>query len=149
MIELVFVIVVLGILAAIAIPKFAATRTDAVIAKGRADVSALRSAIMSERQTRIIKGDSTFIGSLDAGVAANTEGVTIFDNNGNANSQLLMYGVVTKDADGHWMKTGNNTYTYKVGGVAVTFVYTPANGTFTCEGQNVGDAATYCDKLIH
>ncbi|MBU1990199.1 type II secretion system GspH family protein, partial [bacterium] len=44
MIELVFVIVVLGILAAIAIPKFATTRTDAIIAKGRADISSIRSA---------------------------------------------------------------------------------------------------------
>ncbi len=149
MIELVFVIVVLGILAAIAIPKFAATRTDAVIAKGKADVSAIRSAIMSERQTRIIKGDSSFISSLDGGVSTGAEGVTIFDSNGTATSQLLMYGVVTKNADGHWMKTGTNTYTYKVGGVTVKFVYNPANGTFTCEGQNTGQAATYCSNLIN
>ncbi len=33
MIELVFVIVVIGILSAIAIPKFAATRDDAIITK--------------------------------------------------------------------------------------------------------------------
>jgi len=61
MIELVFVIVVIGILAAVAIPKFAATRDDAEIAKARAAVGAMRSAIATERQKRILKGDFTAI----------------------------------------------------------------------------------------
>jgi general secretion pathway protein G len=56
MIELVFVIVVVGILSAIAIPKFASTRDDAIVAKGRATVAALRSAIAMERQKRILSG---------------------------------------------------------------------------------------------
>ena len=41
MIELIFVIVILGILAAVAIPKLAATRDDANIAKGASEVSTL------------------------------------------------------------------------------------------------------------
>ena len=41
MIELIFVIVILGILAAVAIPKLAATRDDANIAKGASAVSTL------------------------------------------------------------------------------------------------------------
>ena len=41
MIELIFVIVILGILAAVAIPKLAATRDDAKIAKGASDVATL------------------------------------------------------------------------------------------------------------
>ncbi|WP_430739320.1 pilin [Sulfurimonas lithotrophica] len=39
MIELIFVIVILGILAAVAVPKLSATRDDAKIAKGAAAVS--------------------------------------------------------------------------------------------------------------
>ena len=39
MIELIFVIVILGILAAVAIPKLAATRDDAKISKGLSEVS--------------------------------------------------------------------------------------------------------------
>jgi general secretion pathway protein G len=57
MIELIFVIVIIGILSAIAIPKFAATRDDAVVSKGRAEVAALRSAIAMERQKRILQGN--------------------------------------------------------------------------------------------
>lgn len=65
MIELVFVIVVLGILAAVAIPHFAATRDDAQIAKGRSDVAAIRAAIVSERQGRLMQGQSGYITKLD------------------------------------------------------------------------------------
>ncbi len=61
MIELVFVIVVIGILSAIAIPKFAATRDDATIAKARAAVGAMRSAVATERQKRILRGVFTDI----------------------------------------------------------------------------------------
>ncbi len=66
MIELVFVIAVVGILSAIAIPKFAATRDDAVISKGRTTVAALRSAIATERQKRILKGLFTDIDGATA-----------------------------------------------------------------------------------
>ena len=61
MIELVFVIVVIGILSAIAIPKFAATRDDAYISRARSTVAALRNAIGMERQKRILRGDFTAI----------------------------------------------------------------------------------------
>ena len=47
MIELVFVIVILGILASVAIPKLAATRDDANIAKASTEVSSLISDIGS------------------------------------------------------------------------------------------------------
>ena len=57
MLEITFVIVIIGILSAIAIPKFAATRDDAIITKGRATVAALRSAIATERQKRILRGN--------------------------------------------------------------------------------------------
>ena len=41
LIELIFVIVILGILASVAIPKFAATRTDAKLSKAASDVATL------------------------------------------------------------------------------------------------------------
>lgn len=65
MLELVFVIVIIGILSAIAIPKFAATRDDAIISKARAEVAAMRSAIATERQKRILGGDFTDIVDAD------------------------------------------------------------------------------------
>lgn len=65
LIELIFVIVILGILASIAIPKFSQTQESAVIAKGKSDISAIRCAIINERQSRIIRGETGFITTLD------------------------------------------------------------------------------------
>ena len=65
MLEMVFVIVVIGILSAIAIPKFAATRDDALISRARSSVAAMRSAVITERQKRILKGVFTDIANTD------------------------------------------------------------------------------------
>lgn len=149
MIELVFVIVVLGILAALAIPRLAATRDDAEIAKGRSDVSAIRAAIVSERQTRLLQGQSAYINQLDD--ANFNEGQTLFDDN-DANTtnggRLLQYGITSANRNGHWMKTAASTYTYQVMGQPVTFTYTQANGTFTCNRAVAGNAGVFCRNLI-
>ena len=57
MLELVFVIVVIGILSAIAVPKFATTRNDAIITRARSTVASLRSALSTLRQKNILKGN--------------------------------------------------------------------------------------------
>ena len=129
MIELVFVIVVLGILSAIAIPRFAATRADAQISKAKADIASVRSAIINERQSRLFRGQSQFISRLDNGVG-NGAGVVIFDTNGSG--ALLQYGITTKAGDGGWLKTNATTYTFTVQGVGTAFVYNAANGRFDC-----------------
>ena len=140
MIELVFVIVVLGILAAIAVPKFAATRTDAQIAKGRSDVASIRSAIINERQSRLITGSHTWISKLHSSSSK------YFDSNGSTSNSLLMYGVVPKDADGHWHGAAASgtkwIYKYKVGTTDVTFTYDPSKGTFDCDHTK-----SLCKKL--
>ena len=142
MIELIFVIVVLGILAAIAIPKFAATRTDAQISKARADISSIRSAIVSERQTRLIRGDSSYINSLSSGTT------TLFDGNGTASSQLLMYGIKAGTSDGSWSTDSAGapyvSYVYKVGGSSCNFTYDPANGTFNLDATQ----PAICSNLV-
>ena len=144
MIEVVFVIVVLGILSAIAIPKFAATRVDAQISKGRADVSAIRSAIITERQSRLITGDSNYI----IGTSMN-DGNNLFDG-------VLTYPIKSKDQDGHWLK-GTVTaekvyYKYRIGNQYVKFAYVRSDqnvygkarkaGTFFCK-----ESDKYCSEL--
>ena len=42
MIELVFVIVILGVLATVAVPRFVETRTDAQVATARSDASTMQ-----------------------------------------------------------------------------------------------------------
>lgn len=141
MIELVFVIVVIGILASIAVPKFAATRTDAQIAKARADISSIRSAIISERQTRLIKGDATWINSLSNSTT------TLFDGNGSA--ELLMYGIKASTTSGHWATSDASTpyvnYNYYIDGSTCQFTYSSANGTFTLNNAQ----PAICDSLVN
>ena len=83
MIELVFVIVVIGILSAIAIPKFAATRDDALITRGLATLASVRSAIATERQKQILRGDFSGINKLNAGGG-------VFSTFNDANGSLVL-----------------------------------------------------------
>ena len=137
MIEMVFVIVVLGILSAIAIPKFAATRTDAEVSKGRADIASVRSGIVTERQTRLITGGSDYI----SGINLNT-GTGVFGG-------VLMYPVTTSNANGHWRSAGvdsnaSSAYIYRVGGSDCDFTYTRNDGKFVLDASQ--DAI--CDNLV-
>ena len=149
MIELIFVIIVIGILAAVAIPKFAKTRDDAQIAKGRSDIAAIRSAITNERQTRLLRGDSSYIATLD-GATLNAEGVKLFEGNLTATPQriLLAYPITSKNDDGGWMKSGANTYTFSADHMSVPFTYTPANGHFDCD-QNNTSSGPLCQALVN
>lgn len=140
MIEMVFVIVILGILAAVAIPKMAATRTDAEITKGRADIASIRSAIITERQGRLIQGQSGWITQL----SQNT--TTLFDGNGT--SQLLMYGIAAGTGSGHWQSTDATHYTFTIQATAVPFTYTVGTGIFTCDTAS-GTTGTMCATLIN
>jgi len=97
MIELVFVIVVIGILAGLAIPKFAVTRDDAIISKARTTVGALRTAIGMERQKRILRGDFS-------------------DINGSTAEGLLEYGL----DDTYWSRSGD-TFTFTLKGNSCAF----------------------------
>ena len=119
MVEMVFVIVVLGILAAIAVPRLAATRGDAEITKGRADIASIRSAIVSERQSQLIKGVNTWIPAL-------SNGATLFTGDGNRT--LLMYGMTPDTGSGHWSGTDPD-YTYMIGNIPRDFTYTPEGTT--------------------
>lgn len=121
MIELVFVIVILGILAAVAVPKLAATRDDAQIAKGRSDVAAIRAAIVSERQSRLLQGETNYIATLS--------NAALFDGDGT--NALLQYGMESSNENGHWSGQDPN-YSYHLSGGKVDFVYNSNDGTFDC-----------------
>ena len=134
MLEMIFVIVVLGILAAVAVPRFSSSKADAELAKGKSDVASIRSGIITERQNRLIKGDSKFI----SGSALNT---------GSLFGGVLGYGVTDSTDSGGWHKltesATTNTYNYYVGTSAVKFTYTQSNGKFVCA------TSTNCSKLTN
>ena len=109
MVELIFVIVVIGILAAIAVPKFAATRDDALITRGMATLASVRSAIATERQKRILRGDFTDItdlGHVDGGV---TYVFSYFDGN-TSGPRVLEYSLKSGTRSGDWERSDATTY---------------------------------------
>jgi len=128
MVELVFVIVVIGILSAIAIPKLAATRDDAHITRGLSTLSAVRSAITTERQKMILRGDMSGISNLrGTGTGVFT---TFNDVNG---SRVLEYDVESCSRIGCWSTTNGTVY---------TFVTPSGDCTYTLQNNRFEDTTT-------
>jgi general secretion pathway protein G len=107
MIEVIFVITIIGILSAIAIPKFAMTRNDALMTKGISTLATVRSAVAAERQKRILRGDFTAITKLNGDGDAFS---TFDDANG---SRILEYNVENGTKMGDWSTSDGITYTFK------------------------------------
>ncbi len=134
MIELVFVVVIIGILASVAIPRLGATRDDAEITKARVMVASIRNALSMERQKRILRGDFTTITSV--GDATSVFNKFSADKNGNQES-VLEYPVKSENKKGRWLfssatgKDGRDQYIFKstLGDVKFEVV----NGKFECD----------------
>lgn len=152
MIELIFVIVILGILSSVAISKMAVTRDDAEIAKGRAQVAGIRNAITLMRNTNMLQAmGASWPSKLDALAAATSaEGDAIFgydSNSSDESAKLLDYPLYAKNSNGHWRKTANNVYAFKVMNTDVPFTYTASSGQFDCTHGTSNDAEKYCKAL--
>jgi len=143
MVELIFVIVVIGILAGIAIPKFAATRDDATITKAIATVGSVRSAVATERQKRILRGDFDAIYKLSS---STTAGAAIFDGfDGNTSNSVLEYPLLScnpSTAKGCWRQTATGSvpgdtseYTYNMP-VSGTAVFELKDNRFNCKSSS-------------
>ena len=148
MIELIFVIVILGILSSVAISKMAVTRDDAIIAKGRSQIAAIRNTISLTRNTNMLLGKgATYPSRLDAlGGATSSDGDNLFDHDTNATNpkaQLLDYPIYSKSKNG-WRKTAATKYTFNATGTDVDFTYTASSGNFDC---NHADANAAKKKL--
>jgi len=143
MIELIFVIVILGILSAIALPKFQGIRNQADIANAKAQVSTIRAAIANDRQRRLILGCSLYAkigtGTFDCN-ADNTYNNAGTKYNSINNGTDLFGGVLTREITnsntvGNWYTNnrGTGTYYYNLSGGDLTFTYQDdKNGTFEC-----------------
>jgi len=123
MVELVFVIVVIGILSAVAIPKLAATRDDAEITKARTTLSSVRNAIATERQKRILRGNFTAITDLGAGGVGNAFDVFNAASDETTGQRVLEYPVPacsSNTATSCWDRVDGTHYEYRLplGGTA-------------------------------
>ncbi len=144
MIELIFVIVVLGILAAVAIPKLVVTRDDAMIVKGKSQVSAIRSGIALQKSKNMLEGTTPFIpAKLDSVTNyGEIDNQRLFNYSDGNSSNILEYPIMSQAGhDGSWVKIDANSYDYRVMGEPHPFTYDANTGIFNCT------AGTYCAEL--
>ena len=119
LVELIMVIVILGLLAAVVVPKYTDLRTQAQSAAEDGAVGAVRSGIQLAHMSSLASGTDTWPTTLDsASNAAASDTNPLFTT--------IVQGGVT---DKNWSKTGNTTYKYTPTGSV--YVYTAASGAFT------------------
>ena len=124
MIELIFVIAILGVLAMVAIPRLVGSKEDAEITRVRAEIAAIRSSIQTYRGANLLKQQkgSGYPDTLDeATIAKITNG--------------------TKLSNKYWTVNGN-TLTVTIAGQQTTFNYDKDKGSLTCEASNA-----LCSKI--
>ena len=116
MIELVFVIVALGILAMVALPRLASSKEDAEITRVKAEIAAIRSAIQTHRGANLLaqKGNG-YPEKLDE---KTIEEIT------NGTKLSKKYWNVDKDG---------NQLTVTIAGNTTTFTYDKTKGSLTCK----------------
>ncbi len=131
LIELVFVIVILGILATVAIPKLIVTRDDAEIAKAKSQIAAVRSGIQLKRNEMILSGTQGYPKAADL-----------------ENGDCCFGGILStkieqrKDDNSYgWQTENDGSYTINTNKEKVKFTYSDSDGSFKCE-----DATSDADK---
>jgi hypothetical protein len=103
---------------------------------------------VSERQNRLLQGSTHYINQLDDSTSYGASGETLFDNNGTVANTILQYGITSGSGNGHWLKTGANTYTYTILNDAVAFTYYPAvNGTHSAGSFDCTHTNANCKRL--
>ena len=131
MVELVFVIVALGILAMVALPRLASSKEDAEITRVKAEIAAIRSAIQTNRGAKLLaqKGNG-YPEKLDE---KTIEEIT----NG------------TKLSKKYWsVNDSGNQLTVTIAGNTTTFTYDKTKGSLTCKKTKPKQTSDpLCDKI--
>lgn len=139
MIELVFVIVVIGILAVVAVPKLAPLVDTAQLGKAKATLASVRSAISTERQKRILQGTFDEITDLGAdGGAFDT-----FDN-GNAVLDYPVPNCASNSSSHCWKRSDDGKiYTYQFTSSTDAAKFVLEDNRLDCDPDDTED----CQKI--
>lgn len=134
MLELIFVIVVIGILAGVAIPRLFTGVSDAEIAKVKTDVATVRTAISTRYGKNVMEGND---------VCPNLEDISKDPHNDYVFEGILTYPIKKNIGTVKWDGNGiDYNVTLDGGDTVITFKYkntTSDNCKFECQ--------TNCDKI--
>jgi len=115
MLELVFVIVIIGILATIAMPKLWVTRDDAIITKARTQVASIRSSIINAYSQNILSGVN------ECPELEGSDDNYVFEN------ILKPYPIKANQPEINWTLDDNSSsetnYTLTINGSSTKFIY--------------------------
>ncbi|MEA2100717.1 MAG: prepilin-type N-terminal cleavage/methylation domain-containing protein [Campylobacterota bacterium] len=142
LIELIFVIVIIGILSVVVTTQYGGIINEAKFSQAKATISSVRAAIIMHRRGNIIKGDPSYPAILDD-ASYNSEQESLFDGNGTI--EMLQYPIYSKIKAGKWMKIAENQYHYRVSDSSakdLVFDYNSSTGKFDCDHSD-----SDCQKL--
>ena len=143
MIELIFVVIIIGVLASIAVSKLGSMKNVADLANAKSDVASIRSAIFTERQRSLVQGNPSYIPKLSADYVDTVNPSILFDGNGGR--KLLTYGMKRGTGAGEWDMLSDTQYSYNSGSQTTTFDYNSTTGSFNCTAAVDND----CDKIAN
>ena len=142
MVELIFVIIVIGILSVVAVPKLAPLVGTAKTGKAQSTLASVRSALSTERQKRILSGEFNELTDFgDATYAFKT----FSDADGETGDAVLEYPIKSCSNGGCWER--------KIVGGAKKFIYhfnSSKAATFKLDNNRLvcdDDPTTNCDEL--
>ena len=119
LVELVMVIVIIGLLATVVMPKFVDLKSEATVAAEDGAVSAIRSGIKMAYMANMAQGTDTYPTVLDS----STSGECSPENP--LFTEVIDEGIT----DGNWQKYGSRTYRYLPS--RNVYVYDRTTGRFT------------------
>ena len=162
LIELIFVIVIIGLLASVAVPKFNQTKTNASAVSAKGIISSVRTAIATKHGEWIINDDlNSDNGYTPQGypiqldnASVNKAGEDLFD--GNSTLPILKNPIKSCLSNNCWYKykendTDNNIsyYAYKFTNEDnITLDYNGSNGNFKCNNDG-SKSKKECESIIN
>lgn len=136
LLEIVFVIVVICVVASVAISKASYDLSSAATSKIKSEISLIRSAIMQESEYNLLKNsEHGFIQRLDES-QADKEGELLFGGTGSRKLvQAKIYATDSnKEEIGKWIKISDSEYQVVLSGdMKIIFSYDNQIGRFECD----------------
>ena len=130
-IELIFVIIVIGILASVALPRFQESYKQSLISKAQSKVTAIRSGLQVYKNKHILLGQTPFPSSLDS------DSSHLFD-------QVLTDAVTPGTDAGEWKKENGKYKFFLPSNQYIVFEYNNTTGKFLCN-PNLSSSQELCN----